>query len=51
MEVIFQPEDGGTRLTIIQRGFPTRGLRDEFAGGWARILDGLGRVAAARVAR
>jgi len=51
MEVIFQPEDGGTRLTIIQRGFPTPRLRDEFTGGWAGILDGLGRVVAARVAR
>jgi uncharacterized protein YndB with AHSA1/START domain len=48
MEVSFQPEDGGTRLTIIQRGFPTARLRDEFEGGWASILDGLGRVVAAR---
>jgi uncharacterized protein YndB with AHSA1/START domain len=48
MEVTFQPEDGGTRLTIIQRGFPTRRLRDEFKGGWASILDGLGRVVTAR---
>jgi hypothetical protein len=39
---------GGTRLTIIQRGFPTRRLRDEFEGGWASILDGLGRVVTAR---
>jgi uncharacterized protein YndB with AHSA1/START domain len=51
MEVVFQPEDGGTRLMITQRGFPTPRLRDEFAGGWASILDGLGRVVAARVAR
>jgi uncharacterized protein YndB with AHSA1/START domain len=48
MEVTFQPEDGGTRLTIIQRGFPTARLRDEFEGGWASILDGLGRVVTAR---
>jgi uncharacterized protein YndB with AHSA1/START domain len=51
MEVVFQPEDGGTRLMITQRGFPTPRLRDEFAGGWASILDGLGRVVAARVGR
>jgi uncharacterized protein YndB with AHSA1/START domain len=51
MEVVFQPEDGGTRLMITQHGFPTPRLRDEFAGGWASILDGLGRVVAARVAR
>jgi uncharacterized protein YndB with AHSA1/START domain len=51
MEVVFQPEHGGTRLTIIQRGFPTPRYRDEFAGGWAGILDGLGRVVSARLAR
>jgi uncharacterized protein YndB with AHSA1/START domain len=48
MEVTFQPEDSGTRLTIVQRGFPTVRLRDEFEGGWASILDGLGRVVTAR---
>jgi uncharacterized protein YndB with AHSA1/START domain len=48
MEVIFQPESGGTRLTIIQRGFPAPPLRDEFAGGWASILGRLGGVVAAR---
>jgi uncharacterized protein YndB with AHSA1/START domain len=51
MEVSFDPEPGGrTRLTIVQRGFPTTALRDEFAGGWPSILDGLGRAAAARAA-
>ena len=49
MEVTFVEEDGGTRLTIVQSGFPTAELRDEFAGGWPSILDGLGRVVAARV--
>jgi uncharacterized protein YndB with AHSA1/START domain len=48
MEVTFQPVDGGTRLTIIQRGFPTPRLRDEFEGGWTSILDGLGRAVTAR---
>jgi uncharacterized protein YndB with AHSA1/START domain len=51
MEVTFQDEDGQTRVTVIQRGFPTSQLRDEFAGGWAGILDGLGRVVTARGAR
>ena len=51
MQVTFQEEGGRTRLTIVQSGFPTPGLRDEFAGGWAGILDGLGRVVAARAAR
>jgi uncharacterized protein YndB with AHSA1/START domain len=51
LQVTFEEEGGRTRLTIVQRGFPTPELRDEFAGGWASILDGLGRVVSARVAR
>ena len=49
MQVTFEEEDGRTRMTIIQRGFPTLKLRDDFAGGWPSILDGLGRVVSARV--
>jgi uncharacterized protein YndB with AHSA1/START domain len=49
MEVRFEAAEGGrTRLTIRQRGFPTRELRDELADGWPGILDGLARVVAAR---
>jgi len=51
MQVTFEEEDGRTRLTILQRGFPTPQLRDDFAGGWPSILDGLGRVVSARVGR
>lgn len=36
-------------MTIAQGGFPVAGVWDEFAGGWATILDGLGRAVAARV--
>jgi uncharacterized protein YndB with AHSA1/START domain len=51
VEVGFEEvEPGRTRLTLVQRGFPGPELRDELAGGWPSILDGLGRVAAARVA-
>jgi uncharacterized protein YndB with AHSA1/START domain len=49
MQVTFEEDDGGTRVTIVQSGFATTERRDEFAGGWAMILDELGRVAAARV--
>ena len=49
--VTFEEEDGGTRMTILQSGFATDRLRDDFAGGWPSILDGLWRVVAARVAR
>jgi uncharacterized protein YndB with AHSA1/START domain len=48
MEVTFEEEDGGTRLTIVQSGFPTPERRDEFAGGWSSILDRLLRVVVAR---
>jgi uncharacterized protein YndB with AHSA1/START domain len=48
MEVTFEPDDSKTRMTIIQSGFPTAELRDEFRGGWASILDALERLAAAR---
>jgi uncharacterized protein YndB with AHSA1/START domain len=50
MEVTFEEEQGRTRMTIVQRGFPAAEVRDEFAGGWASILDGLGRAVAARTA-
>jgi uncharacterized protein YndB with AHSA1/START domain len=49
MHVTFAEDDGGTRLTIVQTGFATAERRDEFAGGWAMILDALIRVVAARV--
>ena len=41
---------GQTRVTVVQSGFPSAGLRDEFADGWGGILDGLARVVAARTA-
>jgi uncharacterized protein YndB with AHSA1/START domain len=50
MQVLFEEEEPGrTRLTIAQSGFPTARLREEIAGGWPSILDGLGRVVGARV--
>ncbi len=50
MQVTFEPEDGGTRMTIVQSGFPTAEMRDEYGSGWVSILDGLERVAATRAA-
>jgi len=49
MQVTFEEDNGGIRMTIVQRGFPTAQARDGFADGWPSILDGLGRVVAARV--
>ena len=51
MQVTFEEHNGGTRLTIVQSGFATAERRDEFAGGWAMILDELRRVVAARLTR
>ncbi len=48
-EVVFK-HDGRTRVTIVQGGFPAARVRDEFAGGWGSILDGLGSAVAGRVA-
>jgi uncharacterized protein YndB with AHSA1/START domain len=42
--------DGHTRLTVVQTGFPTAGLRDQFTGGWGSILAALSRVVAAGTA-
>ena len=50
MQITFEPENSMTRMTIIQSGFPTAELRDEFTGGWASILDALRSVATAKAA-
>jgi hypothetical protein len=50
VRVTFDPENGKTRIRIVQRGFPSPDLRDSFASGWGRILEGLARVVDARVA-
>ena len=41
---------GQTRVAVVQSGFPSAGLRDEFADGWSGIMVGLARVVAARIA-
>lgn len=50
MEIVFEEENGGTRMTLVQSGFPTAELRDEFESGWGSILDELARVVHGRVA-
>lgn len=49
VDVLFEEENGRTRMTIVQSRFPTAELRDDFAGGWGGVLDGLVRVVKARV--
>jgi uncharacterized protein YndB with AHSA1/START domain len=48
-QVSFDADDGQTRVTIVQSGFPTAELRDEFLDGWGGILGGLRRVVATRM--
>ncbi len=50
MHVTFEEENGKTRMTIVQSGFPTPDLRDGFETGWASILDGLEHAVTARTA-
>jgi uncharacterized protein YndB with AHSA1/START domain len=41
-EVTFEEHDGKTRMTVVQRGFPTAELRDYFAAtAWANVLEAL----------
>jgi uncharacterized protein YndB with AHSA1/START domain len=44
MRVTFERDDNKTRMTLVQSGFPTAQLPDEFRSGSASILDGLERV-------
>jgi uncharacterized protein YndB with AHSA1/START domain len=50
VRVTFDPENGKTRIRIVQRGFPSVEVRDDFEGGWGRILEGLDSAVVARVA-
>jgi uncharacterized protein YndB with AHSA1/START domain len=50
MDVSFEVQDGGTRMTILHTGFPSAELRDDHQGGWPGFLDRLERVVNARIA-
>jgi uncharacterized protein YndB with AHSA1/START domain len=45
----FVDEEGRTRMTLVQSGFPRAELSAEFTDGWAGILDELARVVGTRV--
>jgi uncharacterized protein YndB with AHSA1/START domain len=51
VRVSFDLEDGKTRIRIVQRGFPSSELRDDFESGWGSIVEGLERVVGSRVGR
>lgn len=44
--VAFEEENGGTRVMIVQRGFPAAELRNEFLDGRRGIFGALRRVVA-----
>jgi uncharacterized protein YndB with AHSA1/START domain len=49
IEVTFEEEGGRTRMTVVQKGFPTDELRDLVGGGWPSTLERLERAVRARV--
>ena len=44
MTITFEDQGGKTLLTMVQTGFETEELRDDFLHGWPAYLDTLGRV-------
>jgi uncharacterized protein YndB with AHSA1/START domain len=44
VEFTFEEQDGQTRMTIIQSGFPTKALREEHGRGVPRAFDRLERA-------
>jgi len=48
VEFTFEEQDGQTRMTIIQSGFPTEELREEHGRGVPRAFDRLERAIRAR---
>ena len=44
VELTFEESDGRTRMTLVQRGYPTVEMRDDFLSGWSDILSALGDV-------
>ena len=46
MTITFEDQGGKTLLTMVQTGFETEELRDDFLHGWPAYLDTLGRVVA-----
>jgi uncharacterized protein YndB with AHSA1/START domain len=39
VDISISDQGDRSRLTLVQRGFPTTGLRDEFAGAWPAVLE------------
>jgi uncharacterized protein YndB with AHSA1/START domain len=48
MTITFEDQDGKTLLTMVQTGFETEAMRDDFLHGWPAYLDTLRSTVAAR---
>ncbi|MGQ0826327.1 MAG: SRPBCC family protein [Actinomycetota bacterium] len=46
--VVFEEEDGNTRLTLVHEGFPSSIERDNAAHGWPGFIDRLERIVSSR---
>jgi uncharacterized protein YndB with AHSA1/START domain len=44
VEITFETFEGRTRMTLVQHGYPTVEMRDDFLSGWSDILSALGDV-------
>lgn len=43
VEITVEPASGGQRIRLVQQGFPTPEIRDEFAGAWPDVLAEIAR--------
>ena len=48
MEITFELENGKTRMTLVQTGYPTASVRDSYKEGWNGIFDALAGLVAER---
>ncbi len=44
VEITFEERDGRTNLTLVQTGYPSDAMRDDFKAGWTDLLSRLGSV-------
>jgi uncharacterized protein YndB with AHSA1/START domain len=51
VEVTFEEEGGGTRMTVVQRGFPSAEVRDFHEGGMPHAFDRIERIVRKRVSK
>jgi uncharacterized protein YndB with AHSA1/START domain len=51
VEITLEALEGRTRMTLVQRGYPTAEMRDDFQSGWSDILRALGDVVIERIGR